>query len=518
MKKITAILLTSIILIVFFAGCSLPSESLDPSEPAISTSTPLPSNTAEPTLEPTLQPHTHSYGEWTVTQEPTCTEKGLRICSCSCGDTKEEEIPTIDHNYVDYICTMCKKENMPGELHILDNLDVDELFYCSKNAIVFGKEHKYYLADRSGKVLTSGYDSLKCANSDGYFVAYNFSSEIINSIDDPDYGTMNTTHHVTDCYVINANGDIVFSTKYIYTKYPMSKTIYEGEYIASCNEDRIITYTSDTYYFASSHSPLTVNIYNMSGERLAYFTDVRSVGTLINGELILLMDSPSGFGFVQVVNSNGKILRSQNDCIPSTVDFTYFPDNYWTTNGFIDGYALITDDCSYTAVLLDSTLTKNYTIKSEYLANYLHIGTFVASKVIINGTPSEQYYLIDLSMCQTDENGYCIPTLDNSISKQGYDNISLSCLFGKTSPFASVSRNGQWGYANYSGGLEEMYLDSGIFFDRIAIVKDSDGIYIINEGLTRISNILTGYSSVSSVAGDVFCLRNGDKLTVAVYD
>lgn len=514
MKKIIALLITSVMLTTFLVGCSELTESVMPTP----TDTPVSSATVVPSVTPTPTPHTHSYGEWTVTQEPTCTEKGLRACSCSCGDTKEEEIPTIDHNYVNYICTMCKKENMPGELYILDNLDIDELFYCSKNAIIFGKEHKYYLADRSGKILTAGYDSLNCANSDGYFVAYNSSSEIIYSTDDPDFGTLNTVRYVKDCYVIDSNGNIIFSTEYIYTVVPMGKTTYEGEYIASCNENRIITYTSYTYYFASSHSALTVNMYNMQGERLAQFTNVRSVGTLINNELILLMDSPDGFGFVQVVDSNGKILRSGNDCIPSAVDFTYFPNDTWTTDGFIGGYALITDDCSSIAVLIDSTLTKSYIINSEYLANYSHIGTMVASKIIVNGTVSEQYYLIDLTLCKPDENGYCIPSLDAAVSKQGYDDVYLSCLFGKTSPYALVSENGQWGYSKLDGSFEKMYIDAGKFYDGKAIVKDSDGIYIIDENFNRISNIITGYDSVTSFNGDVFCLHNGDKLTVAVYD
>lgn len=524
MKKIISLLITAVMLTAFFVGCSDLTESVNPTPTDIPVLTATvspnmtPASTPVTSVEPTPAPHTHSYGEWTVTQEPTCTQPGKRICSCMCGDTKEEEISTIDHNYVNYICTMCKNENMPGKLHILDNLDIDELFYCSKNAVIFGKEHKYYLANRSGKVLTVGYDSLTCANSDGYFVAYNFSSEIINTFDDPDFGTMDTTRYVTDCYVINANGNIVFSTKYIYITYPMSKTTYEGEYIASCNENRIITYTSDTYYFASSHSPLTVNIYNMDGEHLALFTNVRSVGTLINGELILLMDSPGGFGLIQVVDNNGKILRSGYDCIPSVVDFTYFPNNYWTTNGFINDYVLITDDCSNVAVLIDSSLTKNYTIKSEYLASYSHAGTIVASKVITNGTASSQYYLIDLALCKTDENGYCIPTLDAAVSKQGYDDIYISCLFGKTSPYALVSENGQWGYSKLDGSLKKMYIDAGKFYESKAVVKDSDGIYIIDENFNRISNIVNGYSSVSSYNGDVFCLHNGDKLTIAVYD
>lgn len=525
MKKITSLLMTSVMLIAVFVGCSnstvfvSPTPTDTPYSPATTFPSVTPTSTPVASVEPTPAPHTHSYGKWTVTQDPTCTQPGKRICSCTCGDTKEEEIPTIDHNYVNYICTMCKKENMPGQLHILDNLDVDELFYCSNNTIIFGKEHKYYLADHSGKILTVGYDSLNCANSDGYFVAYNLSSEVVDTFDDPDFGTLNTTRHVKDCYVIDSNGNIIFSTKYIYTQTPMSKTTYKGEYIASCNEERIITYTSDTYYFASSHASLTVNMYNMQGERLAQFTNVRSVGTLIDGELILLLDDYYDNRFIKVVDCNGKTLRSGYDCIPAFSDFTYFPNNTWTSDGFINGYALIIGMWANTTVLLiDNTLTKSYIISSEYLANYLHIGTVVASKVIINGTQSSDYYLIDLALCSTDENGYCIPTLDAAVSKQGYDDIYITCLFDKTSQYALVSKDEQWGYSDYNGDFEKMYLDAGNFYDEKAIVMDNNGIYIIDENFNRISPIVTGYTAVTSYGGNVFCLKNGDKLTVAVYE
>lgn len=512
MKKILTLLIAAISFMTFFAGCSNVTTSADPTQTLQPSASIIPANT------PSLQPHTHSYGDWTVLQEPTCIQTGIRICSCSCGDTKKEDIPTIDHNYVNYICTMCKNENMPGKLHILDNLDIDELFYCSKNTVIFGKEHKYYLADHSSKILTVGYDSLKCANSDGYFVAYNFSSEVVDTFDDPDFGTLNTIRHFTDCYVINQNGNIVFSTKYIYTEIPMGKTTYEGEYISSCNEGRIITYTSDTYYFASSHSAVTVNMYNMQGEHLAQFTNVRSVGTLINGELIMLTDDNIS-GSLLVADNNGKTLRFENNCVPSLFDFTYFPNNTWTSNGFINGYTLITCKDSNAAVLIDSTLTKSYIINGEYLANYLHTGTIVASKIVINGIQSSEYYLVDLTMCKIDENGYCIPTLDAVVSAHGYDDIFISCLFGKTSSYTLVSKDSQWGYLSIDGSFEKItYNDAGNFYDGKAIVTDNNGIYVIDENFNRISDIITGYSAVSSYNGNVFCLRNGDKLTVAVYE
>lgn len=53
--------------------------------------------------------HEHSYTE-KVTKEPTCTEAGEKTYTCSCGHSYTEEIPAKGHNFVDGTCTICSKE------------------------------------------------------------------------------------------------------------------------------------------------------------------------------------------------------------------------------------------------------------------------------------------------------------------------------------------------------------------------------------------------------------------------
>ena len=43
--------------------------------------------------------HTHSFDEGKVTTEPSCTEKGVKTFTCSCGETKTEEIPALGHDW-----------------------------------------------------------------------------------------------------------------------------------------------------------------------------------------------------------------------------------------------------------------------------------------------------------------------------------------------------------------------------------------------------------------------------------
>ncbi len=45
----------------------------------------------------------HSFGEWTVTAEPTHSEAGSRERKCACGETETEVLPAIGHNYVEIV-------------------------------------------------------------------------------------------------------------------------------------------------------------------------------------------------------------------------------------------------------------------------------------------------------------------------------------------------------------------------------------------------------------------------------
>ena len=55
--------------------------------------------------------HVHSFGEWVNTKEPTCTENGIRTRTCSdCGETEDEEVPALGHNFVEEVCTECGAE------------------------------------------------------------------------------------------------------------------------------------------------------------------------------------------------------------------------------------------------------------------------------------------------------------------------------------------------------------------------------------------------------------------------
>ncbi len=64
---------------------------------------------ARETLEIPMLNHTHAYV--TTTQAATCTEQGWTKKACACGDVITEAIPTVPHDYVNGKCSMC------GEKH-----------------------------------------------------------------------------------------------------------------------------------------------------------------------------------------------------------------------------------------------------------------------------------------------------------------------------------------------------------------------------------------------------------------
>ena len=46
------------------------------------------------------EPTDHTYGDWIIDNEPTCTETGMKHRECTCGHIYEEVIPATGHEYV----------------------------------------------------------------------------------------------------------------------------------------------------------------------------------------------------------------------------------------------------------------------------------------------------------------------------------------------------------------------------------------------------------------------------------
>lgn len=60
-------------------------------------------------------PHTHSFGEWMVTTEPSCTDSGIQTRECDCGQTERAEIPAAGHQWDEGKVTKEPTETSDGE-------------------------------------------------------------------------------------------------------------------------------------------------------------------------------------------------------------------------------------------------------------------------------------------------------------------------------------------------------------------------------------------------------------------
>ncbi len=73
--------------------------------------------------------HQHSWGDWTQTKAPTCTEAGEKTRNCANTDgacakpVQTQTIPALGHNYVDNVCTRCG-DKLAGKVFTLTGGEV----------------------------------------------------------------------------------------------------------------------------------------------------------------------------------------------------------------------------------------------------------------------------------------------------------------------------------------------------------------------------------------------------------
>ena len=68
----------------------------------------------------------HSFGKWTVTTAPTCTEKGIETCYCNhCPETETRDVDALGHDYKDGVCTRCGAKDPDYTPPVKENPFVD---------------------------------------------------------------------------------------------------------------------------------------------------------------------------------------------------------------------------------------------------------------------------------------------------------------------------------------------------------------------------------------------------------
>ncbi|MBR4031535.1 MAG: leucine-rich repeat protein [Clostridia bacterium] len=60
-------------------------------------------NSSEESSNDSTEDHEHSYGDWIVTRDPSCTVEGEKERRCSCGETRTKPIDALGHDMVHHV-------------------------------------------------------------------------------------------------------------------------------------------------------------------------------------------------------------------------------------------------------------------------------------------------------------------------------------------------------------------------------------------------------------------------------
>ena len=113
--------------------------------------------------------HVHSFDEGKVTKEATCTEKGVKTFTCSCGETKTEEIPALGHDW-----------NEPSYTWKDDNSECTALRTCKRDASHTENESvkPTEVVTKEATCTEKGEKSLNASFSNSAFAAQSKTAEI----------------------------------------------------------------------------------------------------------------------------------------------------------------------------------------------------------------------------------------------------------------------------------------------------------------------------------------------------
>ena len=103
-------------------------------------------------------PHEHSFGQWSVTTAPTCTEKGIETRTCECGETETREIEALGHEWKGTGCTRCdeRRENPFTDVPE-DSFYIDPVLWAVEKGITTGATETTFNPDGAcmrGHVVT----------------------------------------------------------------------------------------------------------------------------------------------------------------------------------------------------------------------------------------------------------------------------------------------------------------------------------------------------------------------------
>ena len=258
--------------------------------------------------------HSHSYGEWTTTKAPSCSQDGEQVRYCSCGEIQTRPIMATDHKWTEATCdapktcTICgKTDGSPCE-HDFGFWLVIEPTGCMDGTRSRGcyncNFEEYYVIETSGHqwkdaTCTSPKTCSVCGRIDGEAKGHNFGEWVISkNVTETEEGLKERT---CDCGEKEAvcipirDGEYIYFGEYPQTIKADDVTItetqdYRGYYLGSdgCYYAQV---TANPYYW--EHYAFSTGETIISG--IVYYFKVEPIRWRIlseeNGEAFILCDS-----------------------------------------------------------------------------------------------------------------------------------------------------------------------------------------------------------------------------------
>lgn len=123
--------------------------------------------------------HTHSWDGGTVTAQPTCTENGTRTYICSCGETRTESIPALNHDMVHHDATTHSEQKVVKEGYYTH----EEYYVCN------GCGARFATDDEAAVHITAG-DYFNSVDDYYFDDCSNYSLEYSYTYHEPEYETV----------------------------------------------------------------------------------------------------------------------------------------------------------------------------------------------------------------------------------------------------------------------------------------------------------------------------------------
>ncbi len=226
--------------------------------------------------------HKHNYVE-TITKEPTCTEKGKKTFTCSCGDSYTEEIAAKGHHFEDGTCSICggkcTHNFVNGTCTICGHTHNYVDGKCECGAIDPNHTHNY--VDGTCTI---------CGETDSYWIAP------VSAYSNWDYDLDDEANTIKLNYYIGSETDVI-----VYANYVVAGKTYKTQIASSRNNSN--THYEDYMFDANAGMRTNCkNIKTIAFSKAIDTSDVTSMYGMFSYCLSLTSLDISGFDTSNVTN------------------------------------------------------------------------------------------------------------------------------------------------------------------------------------------------------------------------